>query len=93
MSSNAVSFDFVLSSGVSNLIRGDFVSNIKICEMRNNESNVNLKNLWHWFESVNYFFEKTMPVNPRNNTIEITLSCRNTLTDLYPIRYCGLKAL
>jgi hypothetical protein len=43
--------------------------------------------------AVNRFFETTIPLNPRTNQSEISQASSNSLIDLYPIRYCGLKSL
>jgi len=45
------------------------------------------------FIAVNRFFETSIPLNPRTNQSEISQASSNSLIDLYPIRYCGLKSL
>ncbi|CAF0839136.1 unnamed protein product [Brachionus calyciflorus] len=79
--------------GLNHLIRTDFMHNYRISDSDSSDYSKNLKFLWFWLESVNYFFEKTIPIIPKNTSIEIGLNCRNSLSELYSIRYCGLKIL
>ncbi|RNA20578.1 hypothetical protein BpHYR1_013760 [Brachionus plicatilis] len=79
--------------GLAHLLRPDFINNCQICDRDKSLCSKMLKRLWNWFENVNSFFEKTIPINPRNTSIDTSQIFRGTLSELYSTRYSGLVIL
>lgn len=84
-----------LSSGINTFIRSDFLYNKQVVLQQSSkqEDRFGVSYMWKWFEVVNNLFEIVIPLNPRNNTIDLPASSRGFFIDLYWHRYSGLKTM
>jgi hypothetical protein len=84
-----------LSAGINTLIRSDFLYNKQIVlqQLTKQNDQYGVGYMWKWFEIVNNLFEIVIPLNPRNNTIDLPASSRGFFIDLYWYRYSGLKTM